>query len=885
MLIPTATYRVQLHKHFTLSHLAAIIDYLHELGISTVYAAPITTATKGSQHGYDVTNPLVLNPEIGTEEELAALAARLKGYGMTWLQDIVPNHMAYSMENPWLYDVLERGKGSEYYSFFDINPQPVKLLGDKLMAPFLGSTLTECLQHGELTLRLTDRGFMIRYFNNEYPVAAHLYAWICTVADGCPAQLIAALYTMMQAATDVTPEWTKAKEMWLQQVADDPMLASFIQRRIQFINERPNLVENLVGGQHYILTHYHLASSVINYRRFFTVSSLICLRMEKEETFAAWHSQIHRWYTGGWIQGLRIDHIDGLAAPREYIDRLRALFGQECYIIAEKILARQESMPDDWALEGMTGYEFLQPASQVLTDAAGSRQILDFYSREVLRLPAYDRLMTEKKYSFLRQYMGGELNNLMALLMSSTLLGAEGQRADRLKEALAILLSSFSVYRVYPDDGPLSPEAREIITAAFSLARQRVPDLQPEFLFLEDLFETTGEKSRQKMAFIVRLMQFTSPIAAKGIEDTTFYIYNPYIAHNEVGDSPATAGLSTDEFHRTMEKRQATLPASLNTTTTHDTKRGEDGRIRLNQLSAQPQKWINSVRGWKALNQPLIRDINGRLSPTPNDEYLIYQALLGSFPDDMTVTDEYRERFSGYLTKALREAKAETDYDSPDTQYEQQCQSFASELLRTGSPFLVQFIPFAATVIRASYAYSLSQLLIKLTAPGIPDIYQGAELWETSLVDPDNRRPVDFALRAELLQKIRASAAQGDAVVLGLVLDHPEKATMKMFTLYRTLGCRNAHPQLFTEGEYIPVATTGPLLAYIRRHEQNWALVLVPLITSEEDQATTFSLTLPPDAPDTWHHAFTGDTQHSSGGIFEWEGWMRFPVALLMGHD
>jgi (1->4)-alpha-D-glucan 1-alpha-D-glucosylmutase len=879
MKLPASTYRIQLHDHFTFKDLAAILDYLHDLGITTVYASPVTTAFKGSQHGYDVADPLRLNPEIGTEEDWTALAVRMAAYGMTWLQDIVPNHMVYALENPWLYDVLERGKASEYYSFFDIDPHPMELLGDKLMAPFLGETLTECLRKGELTLQYTDRGFMIRYFDNEYPVAARLYDWICTVAEGCPAVLADALAEMRPAATATAPEWKAAKAKWMQQVAADPDLSSFIDRRVRFINDGLPLIESLLEGQHYVLTHYSLAATVINYRRFFTVNSLICLRMENEAVFEAYHRQLYRWHTMGLIQGLRIDHIDGLAAPKQYIDRLRRLFGPDCYLIAEKILGPRESMPDDWDLEGMTGYEFLRLAAQVLTDVPGSRQLLDFYTHEIIRLPVYEDLVMEKKSAYLHLYMGGELNNLMTLLTGSSLPGAAPQRTDRLKEALAILMASFPVYRIYPDERPLPPAARQVVAQAFASAKKRQPDHLPELLFLEGLFEEVPASP-----FIKRLMQFTGPLAAKGIEDTTFYVYNPYIAHNEVGDSPAMAGMPPDEFHQQMQARQATLPYALNATTTHDTKRGEDSRIRLNELSARPLEWINAVTGWRQLNQPLITDVNGRPAPSANDEYLIYQALLGGFPADLIVTNDFRDRFSAWLTKALREAKTETNHDTPNEEYEGQCRSFAAALLTPGSAFLKNFVPFASAIIHASYAYSLSQLLIKLTAPGIPDIYQGAEIWETSFVDPDNRRPVDFALRAGLLRQIKAEEAKGTAVVLGFVLDHPEKGTMKMFTLYRTLAWRNAYPAVFTEGEYIPVTATGPLLAYIRRQGQDWALVLTPLITSDDDPATIFSLTLPPGAPDTWIDAFTGDTHHSDGPVLEWRGWDRFPVALLTGH-
>jgi (1->4)-alpha-D-glucan 1-alpha-D-glucosylmutase len=871
MQIPASTYRIQLHEHFTFSDLETILGYLHELGIGAIYASPVTTAFKGSQHGYDVTDPLHLNPEIGTREQLERLAASLRQYGMTWLQDIVPNHMAYDSSNPWLCDVLERGRHSDYYRFFDINEKPVGLLGDKLMAPFLGKTLTECVQQKELTLQLTQRGLVIRYYDKDYPVADDLYTWIATVADGCPPKLVSALEELAQACGQRIEGWTAAKEKWLRLVAADAEWTSFLTKRITFINERQNLVETLVEGQHYILTHAHLAATHINYRRFFTVNSLICLRMEDEAVFRAWHEQLHRWYTAGLIQGLRIDHIDGLAAPATYIDRLRKLFGPDCYIIAEKILARDESMSEDWSLEGMTGYEFLAAAGQVLTDADGSRQLLEFYKEQIITLPEYEQLVFERKYDFLRRYMGGELDNLLGLLAE--------QDTGRLKEALAVLMSSFPVYRSYPGEGPLSAADRKIIGTAFARAKQRLPDAQAELGFLEGCLD-------EDRAFRSRLMQFTGPLAAKGIEDTTFYVYNPYIAHNEVGDTPAIAGITTGDFHRKMQDRLATLPHSLNATTTHDTKRGEDSRIRLNLLSRKPQEWINAVTHWREVNKGLIADVNGRPAPSPNDEYLIYQALLGGLPEDGVITDDFRERFAGYLTKALREAKAETNYDHPDEGYEQQCQSFATAILQPDAPFMESFIPFAGSIIRESFPYSLAQLLIKLTAPGVPDIYQGAELWETSLVDPDNRRPVDFAVRAGLLQQIKAASAKGNAVVLDFVLAHPENGAIKLFTLYRALAYRSAQPEVFASGDYIPVAVQGSMLAYIRHYEKDWVLILVPLIGGGNGPSDVtdsgLSLTLPPEAPSAWTNIFTGDICQASGQVLEWKDSLgRFPVVLL----
>jgi (1->4)-alpha-D-glucan 1-alpha-D-glucosylmutase len=882
MKIPSCTYRIQLNDHFNFHDLEAIIGYLHELGISTIYASPITKAFKGSQHGYDVADPRVINPEIGNESTLQNLALSLQEKGMSWLQDIVPNHMVYDSSNPWLYDVLERGKASGYYSFFDITVQSAELIGDKVMAPFLGDTLTACLQKGELILQFSDRGFGIRYYDAIYPVAARLYPWICTVAEGCPPVLTDAVMALMEASGAATPVWTAAKEKWLAMVRADEALSSFVKRRISFFNERMNLLENLLDGQYYVLTHATLAASYINYRRFFTVNSLICLRMEEENVFDAYHEQLHRWYKQGLIQGLRIDHIDGLAAPKTYIDRLKKLFGEDCYMIAEKILSpRGEAMPENWQLEGMTGYEFLQLAGQVLTDADGSRQLLDFYSRHIIALPAYETLVYEKKYDFLRRYMGGELDNLM-----------DRHDDDLLKEALATLMAAFPVYRVYPDDSPLSGAQAGLsdsqaglssaqagfLMAGFDRAGEIRPDLSAELAFLRRRFDNDP-------AFRSRLMQFTGPLAAKGVEDTTFYVYNPYIAHNEVGDSPAVAGITVDEFHRQMKQRLATLPYSLNATSTHDTKRGEDSRIRLQLLSARPQEWITAVLSWRQVNSPLIMQVGGRPAPSPNDEYLIYQALLGGLPEDLIVTDKFRERCSGYLTKALREAKTETNYDNPDEAYEQQCRTFTMAILEPDSAFMETFIPIAYTVIRDSLPYSLSLLLLKLATPGIPDIYQGAELWETSFVDPDNRRPVDFGLRAGLLQQIKREESVSQAAALEFVLANQEKGAAKLFTIYRALGYRNVHPAVFTVGEYIPVTVQGARLAFIRRHEQDWALVIVPLIMPDNASAS-LSLRLPPEAPFVWTDVFTGKRYESPGAVLELkEGWNRFPVAMLTGRS
>jgi (1->4)-alpha-D-glucan 1-alpha-D-glucosylmutase len=686
------------------------------------------------------------------------------------------------------------------------------------------------------------------------------------------------LEELMIASLSPVEEWKAAKSRWLRQVEDDPALARYIGRRVVFFNERVPMLETLLGSQHYALTHHRLSSSLINYRRFFTVNSLICLRMESREVFDAYHQQIYDWWRRGWIQGLRIDHIDGLAAPKGYIDWLRELFGRGCFVVAEKILARGEALPGYWDLQGTTGYEFLAAASQVLTDGSGSRALLEWYGREVIGLPDYPELVTERKYSFLRAYMGGELDNLIDLLGSMPVLGAAGRDAARLREALAMLLACWPVYRLYPDGGPFTAADRVTIASAFDRARMNRPACGAELGWLEGLF-TLDEAA----PFLLRLMQFTGPLAAKGIEDTSFYVYNPYIAHCEVGDTPVVAGIEPVAFHQFMRERQLRWPHSLNATTTHDTKRGEDARIRLNLLSAQPSEWIEAVLAWRELNRPLVVLNAGRRAPSANDEYLIYQALLGGWPEDGVVTDEFRERFSAYLQKALREAKTETNYDEPDEWYEGGCQAFAIALLAEGSEFGAAFGTFAAGVIRESYAFSLAQVLLKLTAPGIPDIYQGAECWETSFVDPDNRRPVDFARRTALLREIRAKEAVGIPAALDFILDHPEWGAMKMWVIYRVLNFRRERPELFAEGEYIPVDVAGPALGYIRRRDSAWVLVLVPLIGGDSVAPGGFRVGLPKGAPVEWVDLFTGDAHHSRSGMLECRGWDRFPVAMLIG--
>jgi (1->4)-alpha-D-glucan 1-alpha-D-glucosylmutase len=876
MTVPSSTYRVQLHADFTFRHLEDILDYLKELGIEAIYLSPITQAVKGSRHGYDVTTPESLNPEIGSEEDMERLSRRLKEYNMCWLQDIVPNHMAFDNSNPWLYDVLERGTVSEYYSFFDIisnNREEEK--PNRIMAPFLGKSLLESLEKNEIRLELSDKGFVIRYFDKDYPVSVSSYRWICTKLENCPYGLSDAIVLLEAASGSPVREWHAVKQIFMDKLATTTNWGPYIRRQLLYINERRKLISELVNSQHYTLEDAQKTSFRINYRRFFTINSLICLRMEDEKVFTTWHRKILDWHQKGYIQGLRIDHIDGLAAPQQYIQRLRQTFGENTYIVAEKILAVNESIPAGWALHGTTGYDFLALAGQLFTDQEGFNTLKEYYLTTIEpATPAYEDLVFEKKYHYLKTRMIGELNNLLNLLYTRKLSGPDKVNEERLKTALAILMASFPVYRLYPEQSPSPQTDCDIREHAFRKAR-----LKGRYYALE-----LGiiEESLNDIHFFTRLMQFTGPLAAKGIEDTTFYIYNPLISRNEVGDSPAKDGLTINEFHKKMLERSQVLPDSMNAGSTHDTKRGEDSRIRLNCLSAIPEEWIGILAKCRTANARFLYEQDDQRAVSLNDEYFIYQSLLGALPEDQIIGDKFINRFHNFLTKALREASIHTNYNSPNNHYEDQCHKFVNAILHPGSAFIEIFLPFTAKIIHQAYNFSLGQLLLRLSAPGIPDIYQGAECWDLSLVDPDNRRPVDYSLRKTLLKGLKENEQTGWTALLKFLEANKQAGAGKLFTIYKTLTYRRQFPDVFAKGDYIPLGTPDHHISYLRHHRGNWALVSIPLIRKNIVPAGSIFCDLPKDAPTTWKNIFTGEViQQNEKGLEITSRFDQFPPVLL----
>ena len=892
MKIPSATYRIQLNKEFTFEQLEGIIEYLHALGISTVYASPITSAEEGSLHGYDVVDPHSCNPEIGSVNTLTRIAGKLRAKGMSWLQDIVPNHMAFSSGNKRLMDVLERGRFSPFYSYFDVQCDHPAFPG-KLMAPFLPDNLPVCIRKKEVRLQLSDNGILVVFPGGSYPLSLCAYHLLFIdlmsrdTAMMIPPPLTHLAMVCMQSRD--YRQWQHLKRSVFGEVLKNARYRQQAEALLSLVNTREAWLREVLDKQYYKLCSWWLVSRVINYRRFFTISSLICLRMEQEFVFNDYHPFLYQLYRAGIIQGLRIDHIDGLYDPGEYIYRLRQLFGNDCYIIVEKILASKESLPNGWSLQGTSGYEFLAYVSQLLTRQEGMQELQGFYHELIPGKATYSDVVLRSRQLILQKHMGGELDNLLRLFFEYEL--QQHDDADRWRSALCAFMVHLPVYRIYPDRFPLMEEDRRLLHETFVAARLHAPASGPELDYLQRLFTSLSagcELAPKIVHFLKRLMQFAGPLMAKGVEDTTFYVYNPLISHNEVGDTPAMTGMPAEVFHATMQHRLRTTPYSLNATSTHDTKRGEDARMRLNVLTAMPAVWKQAVREWIRTNQRLRVGLNGKAAPDINEEYFIYQSLLAGFPADLTCTPAFIKRLQEYVVKALREAKVNSNWEAPNTDYEEACRYFIQRILQADHGFLAQFLPLAKKVVEMAAVYSLSQVLIKLTAPGIPDIYQGCELWNLSFADPDNRRPVDYKQAYAYLQQLREEEKKGMGQVLQYVRDHRTEGLEKLFVTWKTLQWRRDHTDLFAKGDYYPLTITGDkpaAMAYARALDDQWVIVVVPLYPAHQpDNPAEQQLVLPEQAPASWRNIFTGATMNTAAeGYLHLPGVLaEFPIALLV---
>ena len=839
-MFPSSTYRLQFNKDFTFQHCLDMLPYWRRLGISAIYAAPIFEAVPGSMHGYDVVNPQCINPEIGTEAELKALTDQLKAYGIQWIQDIVPNHMAYHYNNNWLMDVLEKGSQSSYVTFFDISTSsPVH--NGRLMVPFLGNSPEEGFQNKWIKIEYDaeSQRLVFTHDHHRWPLNPRSYASLLETGmaeeNEAATQFINHIHDLkkLDDAIQFEAGWNEAK-MQFAALLNHETTADMVLACIEKANNDPVILHQIHNEQSYVLCNSAETHTAINFRRFFAVNALICTNVHLPEVFEAHHTYLKKLFDKNIIQGVRVDHVDGLYDAAAYVNNLRALLGSKAYIVVEKILEPGECLPENWPVQGTSGYDYLAMVNNVLTMPGSSDAFSNFYHELTGTASDVHKAIREKKADFLHAYMGGELENLVQLFSTSGVVTTE-QLADTsrqdLKQAIAAILIECPVYRYYGNSFPLPDTDKKAIADIFDTIRKTavIPasaiDLLQNTLLNDDRPVTPLHREKIRH-FYMRLMQFSGPLMAKGVEDTVMFTYNRFIGHNEVGDSPESFGATPATYHNQMQHRMQHWPHAMNGTSTHDTKRGEDARARLNVLPAMPEKWFATVQEWRSLN----KELNQYDMPDSNDEYLIYQTLAGTYPMPGDAKEEaaYPDRLKQFLYKALREANTHTGWQHPNDQYETATVNFAMSLLDKGRPFWQHFTIFHREVAGAGIVNSLVQTVLKFTSPGIPDVYQGCEQWDFSLVDPDNRRPVDFELRKQLLE-----TPTNDTAALQTMWDERFGGGIKVWLTACLFALRAKQPDFFATAAYIPLEVIGHakdhVLAFARHNADKWLIIVVPL--------------------------------------------------------
>ncbi|OPX20620.1 MAG: malto-oligosyltrehalose synthase [Desulfobacca sp. 4484_104] len=866
MKIPRATYRLQFNADFNFAQARELAPYLAELGISDIYASPIFKARRGSRHGYDVVDFNRLNPELGSEADFQDLISTLKGLGLGWIQDLVPNHMAYDGENPMLMDIFENGPRSAYYNFFDVDwEHHYENIRGKLLAPILGRRYGEAIEAGEIKLSYDAAGFSINYYDKKFPLRIDTYATII----GHRLQLLSSrlgedhiefikllgiLHIIKNLSgvqdEDFASRYDQAKiikSMLWEVYTKNTIIMHFIDENVDLFcgtaghPESFQLLDNLLAEQIYSLAYWKVATEELNYRRFFTINDLISVKIENLEVFSYTHNLILQLIAGGSISGLRIDHIDGLYDPSSYLERLSQQ-ANNLYIVVEKILALDEELPATWPVQGTTGYDFLNYCNSIFCNARHAALFNNLYSKYIGAKVNYPDLVYAKKKLIIEKYMTGDVDNLAQLLKNLAAKYRHGSDISlySFKRVIIEVLALFPVYRTYLNHRPCAEPELFYLKQALHQARTKNPDLGSEFDFLEELICLTSTKiladcaADQVLHFIMRLQQLSGPLMAKGFEDTTLYIYNRLISLNEVGGDPYRFGLPIKEFHHYNQRKVKHWPHALNATATHDTKRGEDVRARINVLSEIPEDWEKNLKKWTRLNKKHKKIKGAQGIPDKNDEYLLYQTLIGAFPFDPAEYPSFVERIKQYMIKAVREAKIHTGWTTPDTEYEATLLAFIDDILAPtdSNQFLDEFLPFQKLVAHYGMFNSLSQTLLKITCPGVPDFYQGTELWELNLVDPDNRRPVDFDLRRQFLNEIKERGRKEPLALINDLWASREDGRLKLFLIYQALQARRQHEQLFQAGSYLPVPATGKykdqVVSFLRIQKKSAALVVLP---------------------------------------------------------
>jgi (1->4)-alpha-D-glucan 1-alpha-D-glucosylmutase len=940
--VSIATYRLQFSSDFRFTDATALVEYLAKLGITDIYASPILASRKGSKHGYDATDSTQIDPDIGTPQEFEQFENALLEHGMRLILDIVPNHMAASSENRWWMDVLENGNDSLFASFFDIDwHPPSRNLEGRVLLPVLGRPFGETLDRRELQLKFENGRFFVQYFDSKFPLMPRSYRRVLKqrmeelkirLSEDSPAYqeysgIIAALSETTRPKGDAERrvQVEGVRERLRRLASENGEVLCFIEENVGIFNGKPNepaslcALERLLDEQHFRLAYWQDPNEGINYRRFFAISDLVGIRAEDQLVFNATHDQIFNLFAKGVIRGLRIDHIDGLRDPVGYLNRLQerlaeAQPGSEApYVVVEKILSRGEPLPGDWPVSGTTGYDYLNAANGLFVCPSGARKLeriyFDFISKEM----NFADVVYEKKRLVMNSLLRVEMRSLGRQLAD---LAAHDRYArdilrPELLDALIEVTACVPVYRTYIRTIEPSDWAKDVIEGAIEEARRRGPHLNPaSFAFLRDVLTIANhphvlpEQREERLAFTMRWQQLTGPIVAKGVEDTALYVYYPLLSLNEVGGNPEPSKVTTLEgFVEFVQERQRHWPDSLNATSTHDSKFSEDVRTRLDVLSEIPEEWATAIAEWSRENQEHRQTVNGRPAPDTNEEYLIYQALVGLWPANLSELPSISRRLQEYAIKATREAMVHTRWTEPNAEHERAVCDFIQRILSTepSSPFLESVARLHSKVAQAGAINSLGLTLLKIASPGVPDFYQGSELWNLSLVDPDNRRPIAFSVRKEAFRSLVARPRFDPVCNVREIWKHWLDGRIKQFTIWKALCCRRQYAELFREGEFVPVEVAGGrsrhLISFLRRRGSEQALIAIPRWianhldggdrTLPEGFWMETSLQLPPGSALSWRNVFTGKTIKSASGegnsyLLAGEVFARFPVALLV---
>jgi (1->4)-alpha-D-glucan 1-alpha-D-glucosylmutase len=965
--VPVSTYRLQLHAGFPFADAEAVLPYLRQLGIGDCYASPIFEARPGSLHGYDVTRHDRLNPELGGEEGFARLTARLRELGMGLLLDIVPNHMGVGNDSVWWQDVLENGRASEYASYFDIDWNPLNPdMKDKLLLPILGCQYGEELEAGRIQVVLMDGQLQVRYFDHLMPIAPRTLPVIFPDAQlddwGVPQFFREVLRETAHIPPHETTDGALAAQRRQQLEELRPRLRAalestemqpVLERALGSINGVPgdarsfDRLHQLLEQQPYRLAYWRVSTEEINYRRFFDINDLVGLRMENPEVFAATHCLIRRMLARGEVTGLRIDHCDGLFNPRQYLIRLQLLYvASQCggespqgptaengieleirdslrrydwtavqgplYAVVEKILEPQERLPQEWPVRGTSGYDFVYSGNQIFIQKRNEQRFTEFY-RNLTGAPAEpETIEYQSKLNVMRNALSSEvyvLTNLLSRLASANR-RARDFTDDLLELAIRETIACFPVYRTYIDDrGQYTERDRAFIRQAIGRAKRRNRETDASvFDFLENTLLLHGrvgsEIDANELYFALKFQQLSGPVMAKGVEDTSFYVYSRFLSSNDVGSSMEAFGIEPEAFHAANGTRLREGPDAMLATSTHDTKRSEDVRNRLNVLSEMTYAWPSIVRRWVRMNARHKRTLtDGRVAPDANEEYFLYQTLVGAWPWEMETDaqrEEFIQRIEEYMTKALNEAKVNLSWTNPNPEYVEAVHSFVRSILmpdeRGKRPRFPEVLGEILPALKLFGAVnSLAQVVLKVASPGIPDFYQGTEMWDLSLVDPDNRRPVDYEVRRRALEELQKQAREeGELEVCRAVLRNLSDGRVKLWTTHCALALRTRRAEVFRRGDYVPVAVTKEhaehLIGFTRGREVlavvprfAWSLMEGKARLPLGDVWGNGEIVAPAMANAELRNVFTGEMVrvNAEGAILLRELFAEFPVALL----